>query len=127
MYALPESCTYIHNLTPGSNITIMAGHLYFIVGVSGSGKGTLRNNLKKQHIKNLEFIRSYVTREMRPGEINGDMYHFISKETFEAGISAGDFLEYELVHKVAYYGTKKSDIERGLQQQHTMIKEIDTK
>lgn len=59
------------------------GHLYFIVGVSGSGKGTLRDNLQKTHLKkDLLFVHSYVTRPMRPGEINGDKYHFVSEEKF---------------------------------------------
>lgn len=51
---------------------------------------------------------------MRPGEINGDTYWFITKEEFEHGISQNDFLEYEINHKVAYYGTKKSEVEQGL-------------
>ncbi len=88
------------------------GHLYFIVGVTGSGKGTLRKNLEKQKIKNLEFLKSYVTRELRPGEINGDMYHFISKEEFESEIQKNNFLEYEINHKTAYYGTKKSEVDQ---------------
>lgn len=95
--------------------------------VSGSWKGTLRDNLKKQNIDNLLFLKSYVTRDMRPWEINGDQYWFISKEDFEKGIEANNFLEYEINHKVAYYGTKKSDVDTGLQEWKTMLKEIDTK
>ncbi len=51
---------------------------------------------------------------MRPGEVDGDIYWFITKEEFEHGISQNDFLEYEINHKVAYYGTKKSEVEQGL-------------
>ena len=59
------------------------GHLYFILGVSGSGKGTLRDNLQKTNLKkDLLFVHSYVTRPMRPGEVNGDKYHFVSEEKF---------------------------------------------
>ena len=43
---------------------------------------------------------------MRPGEENGDQYWFIEKSDFEAAIDKNEFLEYELVHKIAYYGTK---------------------
>ena len=57
------------------------------MGVSGSGKGTLRTNLKNQNIKNLEFLKSYVTRDMRPGEENGDQYWFIEKSDFETAIN----------------------------------------
>lgn len=105
----------------------MQGHLYFIMWVSGSGKGTIRTNLSKQNLNNLQFLKSYVTREMRPWEVNGDQYWFISKEDFETGIQNNEFLEYEINHKVAYYGTKKSDVEAWLLSWKTMLKEIDTK
>lgn len=95
--------------------------------VSGSGKGTLRTNLRNHKIENLEFLKSYVTRDMRPWEINGDMYYFISRDEFEEGIKNDDFLEYELVHKVAYYGTKKHDIDTGLENGKILMKEVDTK
>lgn len=105
----------------------MQGHLYFIMGVSGSGKWTIRTNLQNQEIWNLDFLKSYVTREMRPGEENGDQYWFISKQEFESGIENNEFLEYEINHKVAYYGTKKSDVDAGLKNGRIMLKEIDTK
>lgn len=105
----------------------MQGHLYFIMGVSGSGKGTLRTNLKNHGIENLEFLKSYVTREMRPGEVDGDTYWFISNKEFEAAIEKWEFLEYELVHKVAYYGTKKWEIDTWLEAGKILMTEIDTK
>lgn len=103
----------------------MKGHLFFIMWVSGSGKGTLRTNLRNHGIENLEFLKSYVTRDMRPGEIQGDMYNFVSKDEFESGIKDNHFLEYELVHKVAYYGTKKSDVDTGLEAWKILMKEVD--
>lgn len=104
----------------------MQGHLYFIMWVSGSGKGTLRENLKKSPI-DIEFIKSYVTREIRPGEANGDMYWFIDLEEFQRGIHKHEFLEYEVNHKIAYYGTKYADVEEWLSKWKTLAKEIDTK
>ena len=63
------------------------GHLFFILGVSGSGKGTLRDNLQKTSLgKDLLFVQSYVTRPMRPGEIDGDKYYFVSEEAFKKSI-----------------------------------------
>ena len=105
----------------------MKGHLYFIMWVSGSGKGTLRTNLKNYGIENLEFLKSYVTREMRPGEVDGDQYWFISKEGFEQGIQNNEFLEYEINHKIAYYGTKKSEVDAGIKVGKTLMKEVETK
>lgn len=105
----------------------MSGHLFFIMWVSGSGKGTVRKNLEKQDIKNLEFLKSYVTRVMRPGEISGDQYYFITEEEFLSSVDMWDFLEYEWVHKAWYYGTKMQEIEDGLEAGKIMMKEVDTK
>ena len=104
------------------------GHLYFILGVSGSGKGTLRDNLQKTNLKkDLLFVHSYVTRPMRPGEVNGDKYHFVSEEKFLEDVKKWDFLEYEWVHNAAYYGTKKQDVEDGIAAGKIVLSEIDTK
>lgn len=97
------------------------------MGVTGSGKWTLRNNLAAKGISNLEFLKSYVTRDMRPGEVNGDAYWFITREEFEASIEAGEFLEYEINHKVAYYGTKKTEVDKGIEAGNIVMTEIDTK
>ncbi len=103
------------------------GHLFFIMWVSGSGKGTLRTNLKNTKKENIEFLKSYVTREMRPGEVNGDQYWFITQDAFKTAIEHNEFLEYELVHKVAYYGTKQQDVIHWLESGKILFKEIDTK
>jgi len=103
------------------------GHLFFIMWVSGGGKWTIRWLLQAEDNDQIEFMRSYVTRSMRPWEVNGDVYWFVSTEEFEQGIEENDFLEYEINHKVAYYGTKKSEVEKGLSDWKILIKEIDTK
>lgn len=54
------------------------------------------------------------------------MYYFVSKDDFETAIENDEFLEYELVHKVAYYGTKKAEILSGIQDGSIMMTEIDT-
>ncbi|PID86479.1 guanylate kinase [Candidatus Gracilibacteria bacterium] len=102
------------------------GHIYFIMGPSGSGKGTLRKNLENENLENIKFLKSYVSRPMRPGEKDGDIYNFISKEDFLKGIEAGEFLEYALVHKKHYYGTKYDDIiTNGINKGRKVIKELD--
>ena len=62
---------------------------------------------------------------MRPGETNGDMYHFIGEDEFKSSIDAWEFLEYAFVHQAAYYGTKKSDILNGIQAGKMLMKEVD--
>ena len=102
-------------------------HLYFIMWVSGAGKWTVLNALKSEDSTKYQFLKSYVTRRMRPWEVNGDIYWFISKEDFEEWIENNEFLEYEINHKIAYYGTKNSEVFQWLEDWKLLIKEIDTK
>lgn len=44
------------------------------------------------------------TRKMRPGEVNGKDYYFVSKEEFEKEIESGGMLEYAK-YVDNYYGT----------------------
>ena len=91
------------------------GHLYLIMWTSGSGKWTLRKNLEKLEIKDLEFVKSYVSRPMREWEVEGDIYYFVSGEKFQEMINNDEFLEYEWVHNAAYYGTRLRDVvENGI-------------
>jgi len=102
------------------------GKIYFILWTSWAWKWTLRKKLEKANIKDLEFIKSYVTRPMREWEINWDIYHFITKEDFEKMIKNNEFLEYELVHKKAYYGTRLKDaVQNGIDGGKKVMKEID--
>ena len=102
------------------------GHIYFIMGTAGAGKWTLIKNLEKQSDLWIEFLKSYVSRDMREWEIDGDVYHFISQKEFEIMIEADEFLEYEIVHKIAYYWTKMSDaIDNWINIGKTVMKEVD--
>jgi len=87
-----------------------------LTGPSGAGKSTVAKALLERHPAGLIRFITTTTRPTRPGEKNGEAYHFISREDFEKGIEANNFLEYEINHKVAYYGTKKSDVDTGLQE-----------
>lgn len=100
------------------------GKLILILGPSGTGKGTVINHLKKCYPE-LVFPASYTTRAMRPNEIEGEVYHFISKEEFKAKIEAGDFLEWAIVHGDNYYGTDKKEILENLEAGKTVLREVD--
>jgi len=76
-------------------------------------------------MENLEFVKSYVSRPMRPGETDGDMYYFISDEEFKEIIEDDWFLEYAYVHQAGYYGTKKSDILDGIEAGKILMSEVD--
>lgn len=86
------------------------GHIYFIMGVSGAGKGTLIKNIKQLQIPNLHIPLSYKTRPIRETEVHGVDAYFITPEEFYAQVLNDEFLEYAKVHETDYYGTKIEDV-----------------
>ncbi len=99
------------------------GILFIISGPSGSGKDSiLAGVFKKEH--NVALSISSVTRPMRPGEKEGDKYHFISREAFESMISHDELLEYNCFvgH---YYGTPKQPVLDALEAGRDIFLEID--
>ncbi len=101
------------------------GHIYFIMWVSGAGKGTLIGWLKQKDL-NLHIPLSYKSRKKRDFEVDGVDSYFISVEDFQKQIKQKKFLEYALVHWVDYYGTKYDDvILNGIEKNKIVIKELD--
>ena len=56
---------------------------------SGSGKTTIVKHIL-QTFPNIKFSVSATTRPMRPGEVDGKDYHFISVEDFKSKIESGE-------------------------------------
>ncbi len=100
------------------------GKLVLISGPSGVGKGTVISALKKQYPQFVYPI-SETTRQIRPGEKDGEVYHFISKEEFLQAKEAGDFLEVATVHQDNYYGTLKKPIMDALEAGLVVVREVD--
>lgn len=101
----------------------MNNKLIIIMWVSWAGKATMLEYLKD--FPSIELVRSYSTRDMRPGEVDGDIYHFITPEEFESALDAGEFFEYTYQRGEAYYGTKYKDVEDAFATGKTPLKEID--
>ena len=97
--------------------------IYIISAPSGSGKSTLVNELLKL-VPNLEFSISFTTRPPRGSEQNGKQYHFVSCETFEQMIRAGEFLEYANFDG-NYYGTSRRFLKEAGQKGHDLLLDID--
>ena len=99
------------------------GTLFIVSGPSGSGKDTLLAGLFARHPEVALSISS-VTRAMRPGEEEGQKYHFISREEFRRGLDEGAFLEHN-EYMGNYYGTPKEPVDACLAAGRDMILEID--
>ena len=78
---------------------------------SGSGKTTIVKHIL-QTFPNIKFSVSATTRPMRPGEVDGKDYHFISVGDFKSKIESGEFIEYEEVYPGLFYGTLKSEVQK---------------
>ena len=100
------------------------GKLFLILGPSGSGKGTLIEGLKNKH-SNFVFPFSVTSREKRIGEKDGDVYSFVTKDVFEEKIENDEFLEWAIVHQKHYYGTLKKTIFDSIEDNKTVIREVD--
>ncbi|QCI21720.1 guanylate kinase [Buchnera aphidicola (Hyadaphis tataricae)] len=86
------------------------GILFIISAPSGTGKSSLiQGLLNSRSLQNIQVSISYTTRNIRPGELHGEHYYFISKEEFQIMIKQDCFLECAKVFS-NYYGTSRHSI-----------------
>ena len=98
-------------------------NLFIIAAPSGCGKTSLVKALLESS-SNLSVSVSHTTRKPRKAEIDGENYHFVSKERFGEMISNNDFVEHAEVFG-NLYGTAKSNIKEKLDANIDIILEID--
>ena len=103
---------------------VTRGVLVIVSSPSGAGKTTLTRRLLREHAENLEFSVSYTTRPMRPGELDGRDYHFVTPEKFEEMVRNREFAEHAFVHRNRY-GTAESAVEAALSNGKDMIFDVD--
>ncbi|MDM5263127.1 guanylate kinase [Sulfurovum sp. XTW-4] len=99
------------------------GAILVLSGPSGAGKSTIINAASDE-IGEYYFSISTTTRAPRVGEEDGKDYFFVSKESFEEDIKAGNFLEYAEVHG-NYYGTSLKPVREALDEGKLVIFDID--
>jgi guanylate kinase len=100
----------------------MSGNLFIITAASGAGKTSLVRELLARDSQ-IKLSVSYTTRLPRPGEVNGEHYHFVDEATFLKMLGEGDFLESAHVHG-ARYGTSQTRVDQALTA-NDLILEID--
>lgn len=89
-------------------------NLFIVAAPSGAGKSSLISALLQRaqegHLFNAAQLSvSHTTRSPREGEVDGEHYHYTSREQFEKMIAQGAFYEHAQVFD-NYYGTSKNAI-----------------
>lgn len=97
--------------------------LVVLSGVSGAGKDTIKKALIAR-MDNVISLPSYTSRAPRGGEVNGEIYNFVSKEEFEKMIDNNELYEYD-VHHDNYYGTSKVLLNEKIKSGKIIVKDID--
>lgn len=101
----------------------MSGTLYIIAAPSGAGKTSLVRALLERE-RDISLSVSYTSRLPRPGEVDGQHYHFVTRALFEHMIGTDSFLEYAQVHG-DLKGTARSSVEPLLERDCDVLLEID--
>src|SRR5579859_3236431 len=101
------------------------GLLFVLSAPSGTGKDTVINKLKQQGM-DFYVVPSVTTRAPRPGESEGNPYHFVSQETFDRLVDQDELLEHAKVHG-NWYGQPRKPIRDNLAAGRDVLLKIDVK
>jgi guanylate kinase len=99
------------------------GTLFVVSAPSGAGKTSLVAALLEADA-GLHLSVSYTTRPPRPGEVDGEHYHFVDAARFDAMVAAGEFVESARVFGNAY-GTAEATLREVLARGDDLLLEID--
>jgi len=104
---------------------ITPGNLFILSAPSGAGKSSLiKALLSQESTRSMQVSVSHTTRDPRPGESDGEHYHFISVEKFKQQIAENEFYEHAEVFG-NYYGTSEKAIDLQLTQGIDVFLDID--
>ena len=114
-------------MTAGGEKTISGaarrGLMFVLSSPSGAGKSTLAGMLIEK-MAGLRMSVSVTTRAKRPGEVDGQHYHFIDAARFERMVDSGELLEHAVVFGNRY-GTPRAAVEATLASGRDVISDID--
>ena len=99
------------------------GLMFILSSPSGAGKTTISHMLLGGDAT-ISLSISATTRPIRPGEIDGQHYHFVSQDTFDRMVEQDELYEWARVFDHSY-GTPKAQIRAGLKEGRDFLFDID--
>ncbi len=97
--------------------------LVILSGVAGAGKDTIKNEIIKR-MENVVSIPSITDRPVRPGDVPGETYIFVSNEEFKKMIENNELYEFDIHHN-HYYGVPKKYLNDRINEGKIVIKDVD--
>ncbi|MBI5365871.1 MAG: guanylate kinase [Planctomycetes bacterium] len=107
-----------------SRPAVRRGVFFLVIGPSGVGKNTLITKVLRKH-PDIRYLVTVTTRPRRPGEREGDPYHFVTRQEFDQKIARGDLIEWKQIHSGEYYGCPRQPVDDGLAAGVDLMKDID--
>ncbi|EAQ26894.1 guanylate kinase [Roseovarius sp. 217] len=99
------------------------GLLIILSSPSGAGKSTLSRRLRDWD-PTIAFSVSATTRAPRPGEVDGQDYHFMAQPRFKQDVAAGEMLEHAHVFG-NFYGSPRGPVQAAIDGGRDVLFDID--
>ncbi len=97
--------------------------LIILSGPSGVGKDTILQRMQERNLP-FHFVVTATTRPIRPNEVHGKDYFFVSHDEFARMIEADELLEYAIVYN-DYKGIPKQQVREAMASGKDVIMRID--